>query len=185
MNERLLVVALERETDIVIARKRTRKLSELLGFDAQDQTRITTSVSELARNAFEYAGGGRIEFRVSGSEPPQTFEIAVTDKGPGIADPDAILDGSQQIATRLGVSRPMVWRWQQRFAEAGVEGLLHDKTCKPGKPPARIFLSLSIFMRASKPGRIWLSRTRRASAGVAKPGPPVPSTRYCISCLRC
>jgi homeodomain-containing protein len=28
-----------------------------------------------------------------------------------------------------------VWRWQQRFAEAGVEGLLHDKTRKPGKPP--------------------------------------------------
>jgi hypothetical protein len=29
----------------------------------------------------------------------------------------------------------MVWRWQQRFAEAGPEGLLHDKTRKPGKPP--------------------------------------------------
>ncbi len=27
----------------------------------------------------------------------------------------------QRIATRLGVSRPMVWRWQQRFAEEGVE----------------------------------------------------------------
>jgi hypothetical protein len=26
-----------------------------------------------------------------------------------------------------------VWRWQQRFAEAGVAGLLRDKTRKPGK----------------------------------------------------
>ena len=33
------------------------------------------------------------------------------------------------------VSRPMVWRWQQRFAEEGPDGLLHDKTRKPGKPP--------------------------------------------------
>ena len=41
----------------------------------------------------------------------------------------------QRIATQLGVSRPMVWRWQQRFAEEGVEGLLRDKTRKPGKPP--------------------------------------------------
>jgi transposase len=33
----------------------------------------------------------------------------------------------QQVAEAVGVSRPMVWRWQQRFAEAGVEGLLmHD-----------------------------------------------------------
>jgi len=31
----------------------------------------------------------------------------------------------------VGVSRPTVWRWQQRFAEAGVEGLLRDKTRKP------------------------------------------------------
>ena len=33
----------------------------------------------------------------------------------------------QQIAIQLGVSRPMVWRWQQRFAEAGVDGLLHAR----------------------------------------------------------
>src|SRR5690242_12476242 len=28
-----------------------------------------------------------------------------------------------------------VWRWQQRFAESGIEGLLRDKTRKPGKAP--------------------------------------------------
>ena len=41
----------------------------------------------------------------------------------------------QRIAEQIGVSRPMVWRWQQRFAEVGVNGLLRDKTRKPGKPP--------------------------------------------------
>jgi transposase len=41
----------------------------------------------------------------------------------------------QQVAAETKVSRPTVWRWQQRFAEAGVEGLLRDKTRKPGKPP--------------------------------------------------
>src|SRR6476469_8138163 len=38
---------------------------------------------------------------------------------------------AQRIAH--SVSRPTVWRWQQRFAEMGVEGLLRDKTRKPGK----------------------------------------------------
>src|SRR5713101_750968 len=42
---------------------------------------------------------------------------------------------AQRVAQSTGVSRPTVWRWQQRFAEAGVEGLLHDKTRKPGKAP--------------------------------------------------
>ena len=40
-----------------------------------------------------------------------------------------------EVARRAGVSRPAVWRWQARYAEEGVDGLLHDKTRKPG--PAR------------------------------------------------
>jgi transposase len=42
---------------------------------------------------------------------------------------------AQQVAQSIGVSRPTVWRWQQRFAESGVEGLLRDKTRKPGTAP--------------------------------------------------
>ena len=38
------------------------------------------------------------------------------------------------VARRAGVGRPAVWRWR-RFVEAGVDGLLHDATRKPGKPP--------------------------------------------------
>jgi transposase len=41
----------------------------------------------------------------------------------------------QHVAEEVGVSRPMVWRWQQRSAEEGVHGLLHDKTRPPGTPP--------------------------------------------------
>jgi hypothetical protein len=41
----------------------------------------------------------------------------------------------QQVATEVEVSRPMVWHWQQRVAEAGPDGLLRDKTRKPGKSP--------------------------------------------------
>ena len=43
----------------------------------------------------------------------------------------------REVARRAGVSRPAVWRWQQRYAEAGVDGLLRDKTRKPGKAPRR------------------------------------------------
>jgi transposase len=39
------------------------------------------------------------------------------------------------VAREAGISRPAVWRWQRRYAEAGVEGLLRDKTRKPGKAP--------------------------------------------------
>ena len=38
----------------------------------------------------------------------------------------------QELAREVGVSRPMVWRWQQRFAEEGLDGLVRDKTRPPG-----------------------------------------------------
>ena len=40
-----------------------------------------------------------------------------------------------EVARRVGVSRPAVWRWQQRYAEQGVDGLLRDKTRPPGRAP--------------------------------------------------
>ena len=40
-----------------------------------------------------------------------------------------------EVARRAGVSRPAVWRWQQRYGEQGVDGLLLDKTRKPGRTP--------------------------------------------------
>lgn len=42
----------------------------------------------------------------------------------------------QEAARQAGVSRPAVRRWQQRFAEEGVEGLLRDKTDPPARHPA-------------------------------------------------
>ena len=40
-----------------------------------------------------------------------------------------------EVAQRTGASRPAVWRWQARYAEEGVDGLLRDKTRPPGMAP--------------------------------------------------
>jgi hypothetical protein len=31
------------------------------------------------------------------------------------------------VATEVEAGRPMIWRWQQRFADAGPDGLLRDR----------------------------------------------------------
>src|SRR5271154_2444558 len=46
--------------------------------------------------------------------------------------------GTAEIMRRAGVSKPCVWRWQERFMHEGVAGLLHDKTRKPGLQPHRV-----------------------------------------------
>jgi len=75
------------------------------------------------------------------------------------------------IAEQVGVSRPMVWRWQQRFAEAGVDGLLRDKTRKPGKPPiaAETVARVVALTCGKAPGETahWTGRAMAREAGIS------------------
>lgn len=43
--------------------------------------------------------------------------------------------GTGEIMRRTGTSKTCVWRWQERFMQEGVEGLLRDKT-RPSRIPA-------------------------------------------------
>ena len=106
MSKALLTVAIKFEQDVVVARQRARQIAGLLGFDGQDQTRIATAVSEIARNAFEYARGGKIEYFVDEKEQPQRFMIRISDKGGGIADVPSILQGTETTGI-IGAKRLM------------------------------------------------------------------------------
>jgi signal transduction histidine kinase/ActR/RegA family two-component response regulator len=99
----VLTVTIKYEHDVVAARRRARQIAGLLGFDAQDQSRIATAVSEIARNAFNYADGGRVEFQVEGEATQQTLLIEVKDQGPGIAELENVLLGQYRSATGMGL----------------------------------------------------------------------------------
>ena len=75
------------------------------------------------------------------------------------------------VAEHVGVSRPMVWRWQQRFAEAGVDGLLRDKTRKPGKPPipAETVARVVALTCGKAPGEVtqWTGRAMAREVGIS------------------
>jgi transposase len=76
-----------------------------------------------------------------------------------------------QFAKQVGISRPMVWRWQQRFAEEGVDGLLRDKTRKPGKPPiaAETVARVVALTCADPPHQAthWTGRAMAKAAGIS------------------
>lgn len=84
MTIKLLTFAINVQSDVVGARQRARQIATLVGFDHRQQTQIATSVSEIARNAFRYAGGGKVEFEIEGETSPQLLMIRVSDEGPGI-----------------------------------------------------------------------------------------------------
>jgi signal transduction histidine kinase/DNA-binding response OmpR family regulator len=115
MSVRILSVNIRSEHDTVTARQRARQIARLLGFDPQDQTRISTAVSEIARNAFNYAGGGQVEYLIEGNVAPQLFLIKVTDSGPGIRDVNSILDGTYRSQTGMGLGITGARRLMDQF----------------------------------------------------------------------
>lgn len=115
MSVAILSVRVQYEHDVVAARQRTRQLAEALGFDAQQQTRLATAVSEIARNAFHYASGGRVEFSLEGNTAPQLLSIRVVDNGPGIPHLDEILSGRYRSGTGMGLGIIGAQRLMDRF----------------------------------------------------------------------
>ncbi|HYK05527.1 MAG TPA: ATP-binding protein [Thermoanaerobaculia bacterium] len=97
-------ISLHFEYDLVAARRRARQIAALLGFDEQEQTRIATVASEIARNALRYAGGGRVEFGIDQRDGlPQSLAMTVSDRGPGIDNLDDILNGRYRSRTGMGL----------------------------------------------------------------------------------
>ena len=96
-------IALHFETDLVAARRRARQIAALLGFEDQDQTRIATVASEIARNALRYGGGGRVELAVDRDGGGAALVLTVTDRGPGIHNLDDVLSGRYESKTGMGI----------------------------------------------------------------------------------
>src|SRR6476660_7376127 len=102
MNNPISTIALRNERDVVQARQRAREIAAMVGFDNQDQIRLATATSEMARNAFRYARGGEVQFSLL-LDFPQQLVIVVSDSGPGISNLDDIWDGRYKSETGMGL----------------------------------------------------------------------------------
>lgn len=102
MNTPIISVAIGHERDIVIVRRRACEIARLLHLPAQECTRLGAAVSEIARNALSYAGGGKVEFALDDAAP-RSLTIRVTDRGPGIAKPDEVLSGQYKPQNGIGL----------------------------------------------------------------------------------
>jgi len=76
-----------------------------------------------------------------------------------------------RVAQRSGVGRPAVWRWQERFVAAGVDGLLRDATRKPGKAPLGDAMAHHVVALtcAEPPGAAthWTGRAMAKTTGIS------------------
>lgn len=102
MSNRLSTITLRNERDVVQARQRAREVAALLGFDNQEQIRLATATSEMARNAYRYARGGKVSFDVEIGRT-QVLAITISDTGPGIENLNEIFEGRYRSSTGMGL----------------------------------------------------------------------------------
>jgi signal transduction histidine kinase/CheY-like chemotaxis protein len=122
MASQIFQLSLQSEQDVVQARQRAREVGAELGLDNQDQIRLATATSEIARNAYRYARGGRVTFSLV-LDAPQSLQVEVTDSGTGIANLEQILEGRYRSHTGMGMGILGTKRLMDEF---------HIKTSKQG-----------------------------------------------------
>jgi transposase len=79
--------------------------------------------------------------------------------------------GTMEICRCTGKGKPTIWRWQRRFMDAGVDGLLRDATRPSRKPPlASATVERIVEMTLAAPpdeATHWTGRTMARAAGVS------------------
>lgn len=109
MNEKSTIDIIT-EWDIVAARQIGRNIAKEIGFGTVDQARITTAISELARNIYLYARAGEIVIAQIEEEGKKGISITATDKGPGIDDVRKVIEDGYSTSGSLGAGLPGVRR---------------------------------------------------------------------------
>ncbi|AYA74222.1 ATP-binding protein [Bacillus sp. Y1] len=103
------------EWDIVAARQLGRNVAKELGFGTVDQARITTAISELARNIYLYAGQGQICIEKLYESGKAGLKVVAIDNGPGIKDIRQVMEDGYSTSGGLGAGLPGVKRLMDEF----------------------------------------------------------------------
>lgn len=111
------------EWDIVAARQLGRNEAKKVGFGTVDQARITTAISELARNIYLYAGKGKIEIERVTDGGVCGIKVVASDDGPGIPDLRKVMEDGFSTSGGLGAGMPGVKRLMDEFKVISEPGI--------------------------------------------------------------
>jgi serine/threonine-protein kinase RsbT len=94
-------VNINSENDISVVRNEARRVCEEVGAEGYTIQKVTTIVSELARNIVSYAERGTLEL-IPEDEPDRKMVVRASDQGSGIPNLELILSGHYRSKTGLG-----------------------------------------------------------------------------------
>lgn len=98
--------SIENENDIVMVRQMVRQYAKNCKMGIVEQTRITTAVSELLRNMYQYAGGGEVVINQGDFEEHSALIITFLDQGPGIENLELAMSDGYTSGGGMGYGLP-------------------------------------------------------------------------------
>ncbi|MDP2768160.1 MAG: anti-sigma regulatory factor [Candidatus Methanoperedens sp.] len=114
-------LAVRNEYDIISVRGFGRNAAANIGFGVVDQCRITTAISELARNAVVHGGGGLVTIRTIQNDK-NGIEIICKDEGHGIENLELALRGGYSTVGGLGIGLSGAKRLMDEFHITSIVG---------------------------------------------------------------
>ncbi len=112
------MVEITAESHIVEARGKARAIAQAVGFGQMDQIKISTAVSEVARNIINYAGKGTVTITSTTVSGHPAVHIVARDDGPGIPHLEEVLSGSYHSKTGMGLGLLGCKKLMDQFAIA-------------------------------------------------------------------
>ena len=106
---------IDSENNIVEVRQLVRHYAKQLSMGIIDQTRITTAVSELLRNMYNYGGGGEVLIETGDVDGKQSLIITCIDHGSGIEDLELAMSDGYTSGKGMGYGLPGAKRLVDRF----------------------------------------------------------------------
>lgn len=103
------------ENDIVTARVMTRNFAKKCKMGIVEQTRITTAVSELLRNMYQYAGGGEMIICTGVFDHRESFIVTFNDDGEGIENIEQAMSDGYTSGGGMGYGLPGAKRLVNNF----------------------------------------------------------------------
>ncbi|MBV7536802.1 sensor histidine kinase [Duganella sp. sic0402] len=153
--QRILQMGIDSEPDVVTVRQRARQIAALLTLGVQDQVRVATAVSEVARCAYGRLTGGRAVF-VVGGQPPQ-LQVTISADGAARPAPQPAMPGEPHDPLQEAILT--------------AQRLMDDCNVVAASPT-----TLHVVMRKSLPAALAANARELALIGAQLAGTPVQNT---------
>ncbi|TAK10337.1 MAG: histidine kinase [Candidatus Manganitrophaceae bacterium] len=120
--KKVLSLSIGKQSRLLTVRNKIRTVLDYLEIPRREQNRLIIALSELMRNTLQYAKSGELTLSAVQDGPKWSIAFVLSDRGPGIAHLDEILQGAYRFPPGRGLGILSAKRLLDEFEMQTVSG---------------------------------------------------------------